>query len=82
VIGVSAAGIAGDYNNNGIADAADYVVWRSDLGTTTVLPNDPTGGLIGTTQYNTWRSHVGQTAGNGSSGEANAIVPEPATLIR
>ena len=25
------AGINGDYNNNGIVDAADYVVWRNRL---------------------------------------------------
>ena len=23
------AGVAGDYNNNGVVDAADYVVWRN-----------------------------------------------------
>ena len=42
-----------------------------------VLPNDPTGGTIGSTQYTTWRSHFGQTAGSGSFASEN--VPEPAS---
>ena len=28
------AGLAGDFNGNGVVDAADYVVWRKGLGTT------------------------------------------------
>jgi hypothetical protein len=73
--------LAGDYNNNGVVDAADYVVWRDDEGTTNVLPNDPLGGTIGQAQYGQWRAHFGQTAGSGSGATSNAAVPEPATLV-
>ena len=31
---LQAIGLPGDYNDNGIVDAADYVVWRKGLGTT------------------------------------------------
>ncbi len=62
-----ALGIAGDYNNNGIVDAADYALWRNYQGTNTVLPNDPTGGTIGATQYNTWKANFGKTPGSGSA---------------
>jgi hypothetical protein len=77
------AGTPGDYNNNGTVDAGDYVLWRKYQGTTQVLPNDPTGGTIGSTQYTTWRSQFGQPPGSGSgaSGSASAAVPEPATLV-
>jgi hypothetical protein len=75
--------LAGDYNNNGVVDAADYLVWRENFGTTNSLPNDPLGGTIGTDQYDTWRTHFGEslaltsaTAGGGSS--TGAAVPEPA----
>jgi adhesin HecA-like repeat protein len=61
--------LPGDYNHNGIVDAADYVVWRKGLGST-FTQND----------YNVWRSNFGQTAGSGSGAVANAVVPEPATL--
>jgi hypothetical protein len=67
----------GDYNNNGIVDAADYVVWRKNENTMNPLPNDPNGGTIGATQFNTWRADFGQTAGTGALASA---VPEPANL--
>jgi hypothetical protein len=77
------ASVAGDYNNNGTVDAADYVLWRKYQGTTHTLPNDPTGGTIGTAQFTTWRSHFGQPSGSGSgaTGFASAAVPEPSTLV-
>lgn len=75
------AGLPGDYNQNGTVDAADYVVWRKNEGTSSSLPNDPIGGVIGPAQYAQWRANFGQTAGSGSAMMANAAVPEPATLI-
>jgi hypothetical protein len=82
-LSVVASAVPGDYNGNGIVDAADYVLWRKYQGTTHVLPNDLTGGTIGAAQYTTWRSHFGQPAGSGSgaTGSANAAVPAPATLV-
>ena len=59
--------LPGDYNHNGIVDAADYVVWRKGAATQT--------------DYNIWRANFGQTAGSGSGVSANATVPEPATLV-
>ena len=51
--------LLGDYNADGAVDAADYVVWRKNVGTTNVLPNDPDGGTIGPLQYATWRANFG-----------------------
>jgi hypothetical protein len=48
----------GDYNNNGVVDAADYVLWRKG-GT---LQNDPTPG-VQAADYTFWRSHFGNTGG-------------------
>lgn len=75
-----APGLVGDYNQDGKVDAADYVVWRNNLGSTNVLPNDSFGGVIGPAQYNQWRFHFGQSAGAGSE-LAVAVVPEPTTAI-
>lgn len=72
--------LPGDYDNNGAVEAADYPIWRKNLGSTTPLPNDPIGGTIGPAQYDQWRSHFGDTAGNGRPLQASAVVPEPATL--
>jgi hypothetical protein len=77
-----APGIPGDYNSDGKVDARDYVVWRKYAGTTHGLPNDPTGGTIGPTQYTTWRSHFGTGGpGAGSSLASGSAVPEPACIL-
>jgi fibronectin-binding autotransporter adhesin len=71
--GVISVNLLGDYNGNGVVDAADYVVWRKGLGTT-YTQND----------YNVWRAHFGQTApgaGSGTGAIENAAVPEPATSV-
>jgi hypothetical protein len=71
-----AAPLLGDYNENGAVDAADYVVWRDNVGTTNDLPNDDIGGTIGVDHYNQWRANFG----NPGSGVGSAAVPEPAAL--
>jgi hypothetical protein len=79
---ILAAGITtvvGDYNGNGVVDAADYIIWRKNVGSSTVLPNDPYGGIIGATQYNTWVANFGEIAG-GPGGGSLGIVPEPTGL--
>ncbi len=77
------AGVPGDYNGDGKVDAADYVVWRKNEGTTNVLPNDPIGGTIGAAHYNQWRTNFGAMggAGSGDSASADGAVPEPATML-
>jgi hypothetical protein len=75
-----ATSLPGDYNQNGIVDAADYVVWRDKLGSVTSLPNDDTPG-VDQDDYNRWRAHFGQTTGSGSGASANSAVSEPATLL-
>ncbi len=65
---ISSPGLAGDYNQDGKVDAADYVVWRKNPG---AFGGDPAG-------YNTWRTNFGRTSGSGSG--SAAAVPEPAAL--
>ncbi len=64
---VSAAGLTGDFNQDGAVDAADYVVWRKSGGSQD--------------GYNAWRTNFGRTAGRGAGASTNAAVPEPASLI-
>jgi hypothetical protein len=73
--------LAGDYNANGVVDAADYVVWRQLPSGPGILANDATPGTISSADYDVWRAHFGQTAGSGSGASANSAVPEPATMI-
>lgn len=75
--------LAGDYNGNGIVDAADYSVWRDTFGLTgSGLAADGNGnGAIDVDDYGIWKSNFGHTAGSGSGANANAAVPEPATFV-
>ena len=71
--------LAGDYNSNGIVDAADYVVWRRNVGGTTLANRDSqSSGPVGAADYEAWRSRLGQRVGGGATGLSNvSSVPEP-----
>ena len=82
VLSVVGAGLAGDYNNDGVVDAADYIVWRANLNTPAVLPNDTTPGLVTAVDYDVWRAHFGQVLGTGDGTPTFATtVPEPSTSL-
>ena len=72
-------GLAGDYNEDGIVDAADYSVWRDHLGTSYALPNRDPGnsGIVNEADYTYWKANFGSGSGSGSGSLAN--VPEPGT---
>jgi hypothetical protein len=78
------AGLSGDYNGNGVVDAADYTVWRDHLGQTFALANEnplaATPGIVDQEDYNFWKSRFGLSAGAGAISSAGelAAVPEPA----
>lgn len=74
-----AAGVPGDYNQNGVVDAADYVLWRNQLGSGTSLPNDDTAG-VGNDDYTRWRSDFGHTLTGSTGLQSTAAVPEGSTL--
>jgi CSLREA domain-containing protein len=83
----------GDYNQNGIVDAADFTTWRDTLGRTGLTPYsgaDGNGnGMIDAGDYQVWKDHFGQTVpqpGAGSleqgatSGEQGVASPAAASL--
>lgn len=77
-VGVAPSILTGDYNNNGVVDAADYTVWRDALGSTAVLPNDATPGTVTQADYVSWVNNFGATA---AVSAVSAAVPEPAGLL-
>ena len=74
--------LPGDYNGDGMVNAADYTVWRNLLGSNTQLQNEGPGvtpGAVTSHDYTTWRANFGDALGSGAS--ASAPVPEPAGWI-
>jgi autotransporter-associated beta strand protein len=69
-ISLSQVAIDGDFNNDGVVDAADYVVWR----------NSP---VRHDAEHSTWRANYGHPLGAGSVADADYTtpVPEPAVLV-
>ncbi len=72
--------IAGDANGDGKVDAADYVLWRKNLGQTVLggYGADADGDrLIGEGDYRVWRANFGRA----QTGDSLFAVPEPASLV-
>ena len=71
--------LEGDYNGDGTVDAADYTVWRDNLGLSdAALNGNGTGdasGLVVQADYTLWVSNFGQSAASTATS-----VPEPASL--
>ncbi len=82
VIEVAAiGGLLGDYNQNGVVDAPDYVLWRKTLGSTTSLQADGSlNGMVDMNDYDVWRANFGATAGSGSLATQSSAVPEPSGI--
>jgi hypothetical protein len=75
--------VAGDYNNDGHVNAADYTVWRDHLGQTSpayTLSNETvSAGTVDQADYTEWKSHFGSPPGSGAL--SSAAVPEPSSVL-
>jgi hypothetical protein len=77
--------VTGDYNSNGVVDAADYVLWRrtqSDLFLGAGYAADGNeDGYVDDQDYDLWRAAFGNGGhGSGSGLSPSNSVPEPASL--
>jgi hypothetical protein len=79
---VAAPTLAGDYNHDGVVDAADYTVWRDSLGQTgTGLAADgDNDGAVTVLDYQVWQLNFGKTSGGSGAGHGG-VVPEPASWM-
>lgn len=74
---ITPGGVPGDYNGNGVVDAADYVLWRNGG----PLKNEvDTPGTVNAADYTAWRARFGNTAGSGASYSISAI-PEASSFV-
>ena len=72
----------GDYNGDGMVNAADYTIWRDTLGSTTDLRanGDDSGasqGVIDQADYDAWVAQFGNAVPLG----AGASIPEPSAAL-
>jgi len=78
---------AGDYNGDGAANAADYIVWRKSAGQTGLgLPADSNlDGRVDSLDFDFWRSRFGHSSGSASASSSNGSpssgVPEPTAIV-
>jgi hypothetical protein len=63
----NAAALPGDYNSDGLVDAADYVVWRK---------TDDTNA-----SYSVWRTNFGAGGNAAAAAVQHAVVPEPRAAV-
>jgi formylglycine-generating enzyme required for sulfatase activity len=77
-------GLAGDYNDDGAVDAADYTTWRDNLGAadeTSLSGNGDGMNGVDVGDYTRWKNNFGSTTGASLPPATNTdAVPEPATL--
>ncbi|HEX3600311.1 MAG TPA: autotransporter-associated beta strand repeat-containing protein, partial [Lacipirellulaceae bacterium] len=73
--------LVGDYNQDGVVDAADYVVWRNTVGLATLPNRDPSNsGTVGQSDYTTWRVRFGSSSVGSGANFSPSSVPEPRTF--
>ena len=72
--------LEGDFNDDGQVDAADYTVWRDNLGGDESTINNAGNGMNGVdaADYDLWESSYGNSLASAASATA---VPEPSTLL-
>ena len=71
--------LAGDFNEDGKVDAADYTNWRDSLGTNVLagtLGDQNGDGVIGNEEYTIWRDNY-----NASLPLPAVSIPEPSTMM-
>ena len=72
--------LVGDYNDNHVVDAGDYVTWRRALAGGGSIANETASiGTIDSSDYDAWRSNFGASASG--LGAASSSIPEPTTAI-
>jgi len=72
--------LQGDFNDDGSIDAADYAVWRDNLGQAITLPGDLTPGTVTIEDYNDWRTNF-DAASSLVLSNSTAAIPEPTALV-
>jgi hypothetical protein len=76
-------GLPGDYNSDNRVDAADYAVWKKNVGTTNSAADGNGDGVVDDKDLDIWRAYFGKTftPATGSGLDTSNAVPEPTPWV-
>jgi hypothetical protein len=82
ILTIPVQGLPGDYNEDSVVDAADYVMWRKRFPDPTgpALPNDDSTG-VNTDDYNRWVERFGESNAGSGGNDTTGQVPEPTGVV-
>ncbi len=74
--------VPGDYNLDGMVDAADFTIWRDNMGAIGLIADGNFDGTVDQADYDVWKAAFGFQRGplTGGSGAGASAVPESGTL--
>ena len=84
---------AGDYNNDGNRNAADYTVWRDNFGGTTLTNETVSPGIVDQEDYDEWKANFGvpvtittivdnfRFVNAGAGSVSSSATPEPTSAL-
>jgi hypothetical protein len=75
--------LEGDYNDDFVVDAADYVIWRAQLGEmgAGIAADGNNDQTVNQMDYDLWRGNFGASAGGFVAAAQVEVVPEPSTAL-
>lgn len=76
--------VVGDYNSDGVVNAADYTVWRDTFGALVPPGSGADGngnGEIDDDDYQLWRQNYGMSSSADTAASLVASVPEPSSVL-
>ena len=79
---ITSAALPGDYDGSGTVDAADYALWRENLGDgdeSAFAAGTGNGGGIDSSDYTFWKERFGDTSAPGAA--QSTSTPEPGALL-
>jgi Dockerin type I domain len=73
--------LPGDYNRNGLVDAADYTVWRNSLGTNRAAADGDGNGTVAAADYAFWKNRYGNRSVLVFGAGSGISTPEPSGIM-
>ena len=74
------AHLPGDYNGDGVVDAADYTVWRDGVGSQELAADGTRAGIVEDGDYTLWKEFFGRSLGAAREAWPGPVRPCPSLV--